>query len=216
MKHHAFVIALAFTALALLPAPPVQAQAPPAPPLPAMPAQPAPPKPAAEKAPPAPPADPAAPRTIVPLKLNVVVSRYQNDKKVSSLPYSISAIVTGNLRERVSLRTGAQVPYATTTASEGKPVPGYSYRDVGISIDAIVTLYEAGTYRLDLTVDDTSISTANQVQGAPSIGGVPVFKSFRAQNSVLLKDGQTAQLMTAADPISGETMRIDVTLAVVK
>ena len=83
--------------------------------------------------------------TIVPLKLNVVVSRYQNDKKVSSLPYSISANATGNLRERVSMRTGAQVPYATTTASEGKPVPGYSYRDVGISLDAVISLHEAGT-----------------------------------------------------------------------
>ena len=216
MKHHAFAISLVFTALALLPVSPVQAQAPPAPPTPAMPAPPAQPKQGAEKAPPAPPADLVSPRTIVPLKLNVVVSRYQNDKKVSSLPYSISANATGNLRERVSMRTGAQVPYATTTASEGKPVPGYSYRDVGISIDAVISLHEAGTYRLELTVDDTSISTANQVQGAPSIGGVPVFRSFRAQNSLMLKDGQTAQVMAAADPISGDTMRVDVTLTVSK
>jgi hypothetical protein len=33
---------------------------------------------------------------------------------------------------------------------------------------------------------------------------------------MVLKDGQTTQLTTAADPISGDVMRVDVTLTVVK
>jgi hypothetical protein len=171
------------------------------------------PKPATDKpaAVPPPAAQPRGP--VVPLKLNVVVSKYQNDKKLSSLPYSIS--VNSN-NSRVSMRMGAQVPYATSNVSEGKPVPGYSYRDVGVRIDAQASVYEPGLYRVDLTVEDTSISTSSQVQGAPSISGVPIFKNFSAFNTVMLKDGQTTQLTTAADPISGETMRVDVTLTVAK
>ena len=174
------------------------------------------PKPGTEKPAPVPAPAPAAPQriqTMVPLRVNVVISKYQNDKKLSSLPYSIS--VNSN-NQRVSMRMGAQVPYATSTASEGKPVPGYSYRDVGVRIDAQASIHEPGIYRLDLTVEDTSISTSNQIQGAPSIAAVPIFKNFSAQNTVMLKDGQTTQLMTAADPITGETMRIDVTLTVAK
>jgi hypothetical protein len=33
---------------------------------------------------------------------------------------------------------------------------------------------------------------------------------------VILKDGQTTHVTSAADPISGETMRVDVTLTVSK
>ena len=171
------------------------------------------PKPTAEKPATTPQAAQQPRGPIVPLKLNVVVSKYMNDKKLSSLPYSISVNSNNN---RVSMRMGAQVPYSTSTVSEGKPVPGYSYRDVGVRIDATASIYEPGIYRVDLTVEDTSISTSNQVQGAPSISGVPIFKNFSAFNTVMLKDGQTTQLTTAADPISGETMRVDVTLTVVK
>jgi hypothetical protein len=112
---------------------------------------------------------------------------------------------------------GAQVPYPTSTASEGKPVPGYAYRDVGVRIDASAYQHEPGVYQVEVTVEDTSISTGNQVQGATAIAGIPIFKNLViANNSVLLKDGQTTQLSSAADPISGETMRVDVTLSAAK
>jgi hypothetical protein len=45
-------------------------------------------------------------------------------------------------------------------------------------------------------------------------GGSPSFRSFRAINSMVLKDGQTAQFTTATDKVTGETVRIDVTLTV--
>jgi hypothetical protein len=96
-------------------------------------------------------------------------------------------------------------------------VPGYSYRDVGISIDARVSFHEPGVYRVDLNVGDSSISTGTQPQGAPAVGGVPVIKNFSiTNNTVILKDGQMTQLTSAADPITGETMRVDVTLTVSK
>jgi hypothetical protein len=173
-------------------------------------------QPAARAQEPAPvPEKPPAPATpmFVPLKLTIVVSKYQAEKKLSSLPYSISLNST-NTPARI--RMVAEVPVATITPSEGKPVQSYSYRDVGLSIDARAAYQATNLYRIEITVDDTSISTASQVQGAPTITGVPIFKTFRASNTVMLKDGQSTQLMSAGDPISGETMRVDITLTVVK
>ena len=210
MKPDACPIFALLLVLTLQPA--VAGQEPPAAPKPVpAPALPAPPSPPAAPLPVSPPAPPSAQTPLrAPVRLNVVVSKYQNDKKLSSLPYSIS-VNTNNVR--ASMRMGAQIPCPTSTASEGKPVPGYSYRDVGVRIDASAYPHEPGVYRVDVTVEDTSISTGNQVQGATAFAGVPIFKNFViANNTVLLKDGQTTQLSSAADPISGETMRVDITL----
>ena len=150
----------------------------------------------------------------IPLRLQVTVSRYQGEKKITSLPYSLSLTIGG---PRLSFRMGAQVPYATTQGNDAAKTPSYSYRDVGISIDVSAqAVIGPGLYKMDLTVVDSTLSSSNQIQGAPTIAGVPIFRNFNTNGSLILKDGQTGQLTTAADPITGETMRVDVTLTVVK
>jgi hypothetical protein len=42
------------------------------------------------------------------------------------------------------------------------------------------------------------------------------FRSFTMTNSMLMRDGQTVQFATATDKVTGETIRVDVTLSVVK
>jgi hypothetical protein len=149
-----------------------------------------------------------------PLRLQVTISRYQGEKKVSSLPYSLSIGIGG---PRVQFRVGAQVPYATTSTSDGVKTPSYSYRDVGVGIEVSgQALIEAGLYKMDINVSDTSVSSSSQIQGAPTITGVPIFRNFSTGGTVILRDGQTTQLTSAGDPITGEIMRVDVTLTVIK
>jgi hypothetical protein len=149
-----------------------------------------------------------------PMRLQVTISRYQGDKKVSSLPYSLSIGING---PRVQFRVGAQVPYATTSVSDGAKTPSYSYRDVGVGIDVSgQTMIDTGVYTMNINVSDTSVSSSSQIQGAPTITGVPIFRNFNTGGTVVLRDGQTTQLTAAGDPITGETMRVDVTLTVVK
>ena len=161
-------------------------------------------------------AKPAAPARsdLTPLRLLVTISRYQGDKKVSSLPYSLSVSIGG---PRVVFNIGAQVPYATAPATETGKTASYSYRSVGIEIVvANQIIVEPGQYKMDISVNDSTLSSSTQIQGAPAITGVPIFRTFSSNGTVLLRDGQTTQLTTAADPITGETMRVDVALAVVK
>jgi Flp pilus assembly secretin CpaC len=159
-------------------------------------------------------AKPAA-RTFIPLRVLVTILRYQGEKKISSVPYSIPIAIGGI--PRVSFNIGASVPYPTTREVDKVSTPSYSYRNVGVNI--VITnqlVVEPGLYKLDIDVSDSSLATSAQIQETPAIRGVPIFRSFSAHGTLLLRDGQTTQLTTAGDPITGETMRVDVTLSVVK
>ena len=45
---------------------------------------------------------------------------------------------------------------------------------------------------------------------------MPAFRNFTSNFNILLKDGQTAQYASATDPVSGETLKVDVTINVLK
>jgi hypothetical protein len=160
-------------------------------------------------------APPASRGATTPLRLVLTLSRYQGDKKISSLPYSLSVSMDG---PPVRFRMGADLPYAASPADVSKPqTPSYAYRTVGVAIDVTnQVMVESGVYKMNINVSDSSVALSNQIQGSPAVAGAPMFRNFSTNGLVVLKDGQTSQLTTAADPITGETMRVDVTLSVVK
>ena len=107
---------------------------------------------------PAPPAPKPAPAAVTPLKVSVVVSRFQGEKKLSSLPYTLSV----NAGSRGTLRMGAKVPVMMITAKspvEGVPMVGpIQYQDVGTSIDCYVsTPQDDGRFKLEITIEDSSV-----------------------------------------------------------
>jgi hypothetical protein len=154
-----------------------------------------------------------------PLKMTIVVSRYQGEKKISSLPYTLSVTAGHN----ANLRMGAKVPVMMiTSANVPKDVPHVGpvqYQDVGTNIDCGVSpVQDDGRYHVVITIDDTSVygdAAANAAPNTPPPGN-PTFRSFRASDSMMLRDGQTAQFTTATDKVSGEIVKVDVTLTVVK
>jgi hypothetical protein len=147
----------------------------------------------------------------VPVKVQLVLSRYQGEKKLSSVPYVLT--VTANSREPTRLRMGVQMPIAS---SDGK---GINYRDVGTNIDCLVTTANDNFFMTNLTVNDSSLYFADEKArqaGIPSPGALPTFRTFTSSFNILLRDGQTSQYTSATDQVSGEVMRIDVTLNVQK
>jgi len=160
---------------------------------------------------------PSQPAT--PLKFQVVIARYQGDKKISSLPYTLS--VNANAAgASSSLRMGTKIPVATALGpmapgTEGKQLSTLNYQDVGTNIDCFAATLDDGRFRVQVTVDDSSVYP--EEEGKPTASsGRPSFRSFRAVDSMVLKDGQTAQFTTATDKVTGESVRVDVTLTVVK
>jgi hypothetical protein len=156
-------------------------------------------------------------KTLVPLKLDVVISRQAADKKISSMPYSMW--LTANSPERqASLRLGVQVPVPNTVIPQLKegektePIRSFTNRDIGTNIDASATSAAEGRYAVAITLTDSGLNS----KGEPTPGGAPLLRNFTSRFFLLLRDGQTATYMSATDPVTGETLKVEVTLSVLK
>jgi hypothetical protein len=180
---------------------------------------------AAQEKPQPAPAAPAntGPARQVPLRVQLTLSRFLGEKKISSVPYMLGVLTNA---QKTSLRMGVQVPVVVsvfTPKSEGGPatVPqnSYSYRDVGTNIDCQAIDAGNGLYNLVFTIDDSTIQADASPESAEQkklARDVPAFRSFRASFAMLLRDGQAMQYASATDPFSGEVMRIDVALSLAK
>jgi hypothetical protein len=148
---------------------------------------------------------------VTPLKVQVVVARYQGEKKLSSMPYTL----TMNAGGKSNIRMGATIPVATApmpTVVKEAPVGGsFQYKDVGTNIDCSSFEVEGGRYAIALTIDDSSVYPDDQ---AGTAKGIPSFRQFRASNTMVLKNGETGQFTSATDKVTGETLRVEVTLTV--
>ena len=165
----------------------------------------------------------------VPLKVTVVLSRYQGEKRISSMPYSMGVTASGwGPAPKSTLRMGVDVPVTMTVIGGGErtpqtpqtPVSSYQYRNVGTNIDCQASFEStgAGLFQLALTISDSSISldSSKKSDAAGVVPDVPSFRNFNSSFTALLRDGQTTQYTSATDPVTGELMKIDVTLNVMK
>ena len=166
---------------------------------------------------------------VIPLDIEVVISRYQGEKKVSSLPYALTVNAPYQHAGRLEvapltqLRMGGQVPLPTMAPAvgpDGKSITGFTgggpiqYKEIGTSIDArgrwLVS--PAGAFEVWISVQEDAVATP---QGA-SATTLPVIRTLRASNNLVLRDGQTRQFTAAPDRITGEVVKVDVTLKVLK
>jgi len=158
-----------------------------------------------------------------PLVVQVVFTEYEGEKKVSSLPYTLnvsSSKSSGANRdsERVSLRMGLRVPIMVGgTDKSGSVSSSFQYQDVGTNIDCTAYPVEGGTFNLVLRVARSSLYESGvKTNAVPEIAQQPIFSHFDSDLSLDMRDGQTIQSTMATDPISGRTLKVDVTLHVVK
>ena len=159
---------------------------------------------------------------LVPLSVDVTVTRFQGEKKISSMPYML-AVNANKLGQAgpALLRMGAKVPVSTIAAPPGNPagpagpLPGpVNYQDIGTNIDCTAKVVDEG-FELRVSVSDTSVYASIQDKATPTVGDMPVFRSFQSTNTLVLKDGQSREFTAATDRVSGEVIRIAVTLRVV-
>lgn len=165
----------------------------------------------------------------IPLELQIVISRYQGDKRISALPYVLSlktspnssSFRTGGLGAQ--LRLGSRVPIRTqvvTPAADGKPATtsnSVQYQNVGTNIDCGATALEDGRFEVTLAIDESSvISDPQDLKAMPGTDSYPVFRSYQSTNTLFVKEGQTTQFTAATDRVSGEVVRVEVKLTVVK
>ena len=159
------------------------------------------------------------------LRVQLVVARFQNEKKQASLPYTfvVSTRPSSSCSERkMRMRMGVDTPVPVTsyTASEsnsGRFPTSFQYKNIGTNIDCSATDLGDGRYQLSLYVENSSALAGPQVAATSGeLSGVPLFRSFSTSVDPILRDGQTIQTVASTDPVTGEVVKIDVTMNVVK
>jgi hypothetical protein len=184
------------------------------------------------------------PVTMTPVKVDVVISRHQGDKKVASLPFAMWLTMSSSGTPAMqSVRVGVDVPIGATTVTTGESnntgpratptgatttsqaTTKTEYRYVGTQIDCRASMgnsmgnspAEEGKVWIYVNVSDSSVYTGDSdPKAALKVSDPMAFRSFTMTNSMLMRDGQTVQFATATDKVTGETIRVDVTLSVVK
>ena len=100
---------------------------------------------------------------MVPLEVEVVLARYQGDKKISSIPYTLNVTANG---DQTTLNMGTEVPVATSTfvpanqtGSQPAPLRSYNYRPIGSNFILRATTVTDNLYQIQLNVEDSSVFT---------------------------------------------------------
>ncbi len=154
----------------------------------------------------------------VPLRVQIAIARFEGEKKVANLPFTL--MVNAGDGGFTSLRMGVEmpIPVTTFTSTPGSAVPpatSFQYRNVGINIDCRADDFKDGRYRIEANVEQSSVTTTVEKR-TPGTAEAPLFRTFKTSFKALLRDGQTATHVVATDPVSGETLRIELGMTVVR
>jgi hypothetical protein len=149
-----------------------------------------------------------------PIKVQIVFTEFDGDKKVSSMPYAFTVITDEKMggNYSTSLRTGIRVPIET----DGKDQKT-TYMDIGSNIDCGIRTEDDGRYHLYLIFDRSALYPNKSSEGERLVansGGQPVVRQFRTSENLILKDGQTSESLLSTDPLNGHTLRVSVTINV--
>ncbi len=155
-----------------------------------------------------------------PLKIQIVFTEYEGDKKVKSMPYtSIFSSDTGRGPDATKLRIGSRVPLYT--GKEG----GLQYIDVGTNLDCRADRFDDGRFGLKLSLErswvegDVLVPVDRSIAQAGGTTGEfkePVIGQYKTDVYVIVRDGQTVEDTVATDPLTGKVLKIELTLTVLK
>jgi hypothetical protein len=151
-----------------------------------------------------------------PVKVQIVFTEYDGEKKISSMPYAFTVIsdekVGGNYS--TSLRTGIRVPIELESKDQKT-----TYLDIGTNIDCGIRTEDDGRFHVYLIFDRSALHPNKSSEGerlVASPGGQPVIRQFRTSENLMLKDGQSSENLLSTDPLTGHTLRVTVTINVQK
>ena len=155
-----------------------------------------------------------------PVKLQIVFAEYEGEKKVKSLPYTISfdAMRSPDMfNQWAKMRTGSRVPVST-----GKDQ--MTYIDVGTSIDSRAVRIDDGRYSVQLNIErswvDSEVTvpqkSANSSDPNPCPSKEPVIRQFKSEFNNTVREGETVESTLATDPLTGRVTKVQFTLTTVK
>ena len=159
-------------------------------------------------------------KVITPLKVQVVLAEYEGEKKVGSLPYVIHFTSREDRSRGGAIRMGVRIPVSVGSSEKGAQI---QYADVGTNIDCGAQATEDNRFRVELSVERSSIYTAggstaaiDWKPGDQPLSSQPILRQFRAVSDMIMRDGQTIESTLGTDPLTGHVWKAEVTLSVLK
>lgn len=142
----------------------------------------------------------------VPLRVEVTISRYQDDEVTGSRPYVLTLAAERESVERGSLHVNADM-------QRSRDLPPDFPRSIGTTIICTARILgagRAGRYLVGVMIEESWIDRRSVAEAPVSV----VLLSFTSDNALVLRDGQSRRYAEAVDRVTGETVRVDVTLNV--
>jgi hypothetical protein len=160
--------------------------------------------------------------TMTSLSVRIVITREQDGKKVSSVPYVLSLADDLQLT-RLRMTTRVPIPTgALAEPSEEGPAPGskgptfFTYEEVGTSIDCQARPLPDGRYRLTISIEDSSVYVGKRTtDGRNALSERPSFRVYRSSQHVVMRDGGSVRYTMATDKTTGEVVEVQASLTVV-
>jgi hypothetical protein len=159
-----------------------------------------------------------------PVKVQIVFTEFENEKKVKSLPYTMYMNAPDAPEVRppwVKMRVGSRVPVYT-----GGDKGSMMYLDVGTNIDAICGYTAESRLLLRLSLErswiegvvDVPVTKSDTTRSESDIGHFrePIIQNFRSELDLKLREGQSIESTLATDPVSGKVFKVEVSFTTVK
>ena len=150
------------------------------------------------------------------LELEFVITSESDDGERSERPSTIQLEAND---EVARLQVGTEVPVPVmsfdvdkgdqTSGGTGEPVTHFQYRNVGTNLTARARPHADG-FLIRVSLEESSTA------GTQRVGGLvlPRFRTFNYHHRLLMKDGETAEIVTTHGPERGELRRARITLRV--
>ena len=89
-----------------------------------------------------------------------------------------------------------------------------TFKNAGVAVRVGVTALPEGSYRLDVEYEDSQKrGPARERAPGPVTGGNPLLRVVKTRSGLTLREGESVPLASAVDPVTGEVVRIELTLA---
>ena len=157
-----------------------------------------------------------------PIKVQIVFTDFEGDKKTKSLPY----VMYVNAPDSTELRAG------WTKFRIGSRLPIYvgknemQYMDVGTNVDARAAYTGDGRILLQLILErswvegEISVPIVKSDSSASDLSSAhfqePIIRGFKSELDMKLREGQPAESTMATDPISGKVVKVEISFTVAK
>lgn len=146
------------------------------------------------------------------LRLEVVMTRSKGDTVVARLPYSLLLSADGS---GARVYGGIQLPIVVRHEGSNTMM----FKNAGGTVHSRAWALEDGRFKVAIETELGGVYPTNgdraaeEAEAGPS---APVLRSFSTEATITLRDGQSMLFSDSADPITGETVRTEVTLHVEK